>query len=85
MAHSSHNELFSVLTAFSPALRSFDIKTVAVRSSNGEEWQNLITSIICRTEDKAEIEEEHKKLPIIRNDQFAIFLKASSFDYEIFD
>lgn len=66
MSNSSPDELFSMLNAFSPVLRSFDIRIVAVRRSNGEEWQKLITSIICRTEEKAEIEEEQKKLQIIK-------------------
>ena len=81
------DDLNHVLKAFSPALKSIDIRTVAVCSSSEEPWQNLVTSIILSDKTVEEIKAEHEKLPPVRNpnNQFAIFLGAFPFDYSIFD
>ncbi len=79
------DELQSVLDAFSPVLKSIDLRTVVVTHPSGEHWLNLITSIIASEKTVPEVQNEHKNLPAFRNNQFAIFLQALPFDYSIFE
>ena len=79
------DDLYSVLKAISPALKSIDIRTVAVCPSSEEHWQNLVTSIFLSNKRVEEIKVEQEKIPKVRNNQFAIFCDALPFDYLIFD
>jgi len=63
------DDLLPVLKAFSPALKSIDVRTVAVCPASEEHWQNLVTSIFLSDKTVEEIKLEHKKLSIVRNDE----------------
>jgi hypothetical protein len=81
------DDLLNVLNALKPALKSIDVRTVAVCPSSEEDWQNLVTSIIISDKTLDEIKAEHENLRRVRNsdNQFAIFMKAYAFNYLIFD
>ena len=78
-------ELFPVLESFKPALKSIDVRTVAVCPPSEEDWQNLITSIVVSDKTEEEVKAEHKLLPNVRNNEFVVLYQALSFDYEIFN
>lgn len=82
---SAPDELYSILEAFRPFLKSIDIRTFAVRSISDGEWENLITSIIVSEKTFDEVKSIHDKLPKIRNNQIALFLGAFPFDYSVFE
>lgn len=42
---SSPDDLHSVIKAFEPALKSVDVRIVAVKTGEQDKWQNLITSV----------------------------------------
>ena len=76
--------LGSVLDAFKTALKSIDVRTVAVRPK-GDPWKNLITVISISEKTVSEIEIEQKKIPTINNNELAIFSLALPFEYSIFE
>lgn len=78
------DSLCSVLEAFKVVLKSIDIRTVAVRPEGGL-WKNLITAITISEKTVTEVEKDQKKIPIIRNNEFAIFSLASSLDFSLFE
>ena len=82
---SAPDELYSVLEAFRPFLKSIDMRTVAVRSTSDGEWENLITSLTVSEKTLNEVASVQEKLPKIRNNEVALFLTAAPFDYSPFD
>jgi hypothetical protein len=72
------DSLSSVLEAYIRALNSIDVRTVAVRSSPQDEWTNLITSIFVSAKSIEDVQAEHKAIPKIMNERFAIFYKATA-------
>jgi len=85
MSEVSPEDLNSVLRAFQPFLKSIDMRTIAVRPETGEDWENLISSIIVSEKTVEEVTEEYEKLPKLKNKQIALFLFAAPFDYSIFE
>jgi len=81
----SPDELYHVLEAFKPALKSIDVRTVAVCPPSEEHWQNLVTAIFLSDKTVEEIKAEQEKIPQVRNNHFAIFFDAIPFNYLIFD
>jgi len=79
------DELYSVLEAFRPFLKSIDMRTIAVRSPANGEWENLVTSIIASEKTVDKVKCLHDKLPKIRNNQILLFLVAVPFDYSVFE
>lgn len=79
------DDLYPVLEAFKPALKSVDVRTVAVSLQSEDYWQNLVTSIFLSDKPVEIIKAEHTTLPTARNNDFAIFYDALPFDYLIFD
>jgi hypothetical protein len=81
------DDLLPVLESFKPALKSIDVRTVAVCTSPEDDWQNLISSVFISDKTVDEIKAEHEQLPYVRNkeDTFAIFYTALRFDYKFFD
>ena len=77
--------LYSVLQAFRLFLKSIDKRTIAVRPQAGEDWKNLITSIIVSEKTIDEVKKEHGKLPRLKNNQVALLFSAVPFDFSIFD
>jgi hypothetical protein len=78
------DDLLPVLESIKIALKSIDVRTVAVLPPSEEDWQNLITSIIVSDKTVEKVKAEHKQLPNIRNNEFVFFYQALPFDYEIF-
>jgi len=78
------DSLGSVLEAFKKALKSVDVRTVAVKP-NSEPWKNLITVISISEKTVSQIQIEQKKIPSINNNEFAIFFLALPFEYSIFE
>jgi len=74
-------EVYSVLEALKPALKSIDVRTIAV--SLGENWQNLITSVLITEKTVDEVRKEQENMPPLRNNSIALFLKAIPFDYTL--
>ena len=67
-------------------MKSIDVRTVAVKPVPSKDpWTNLITSIFVSEKSVAEVEAEHKTMPKVKNERFAIFLQASPFSRDIFD
>lgn len=85
MTTQAPDELFSVLESIRPALKSVDLRIVAVTPPSKEDWQNLVTSIVVSDKSRDKVRNEHEKFPVIRNNYFAIFFQDLPFDYEIFD
>jgi len=79
------DKLLSVLESLGPALKSIDVRTVAVASPSQEHFHNLVTSIIVSEKTLDEVQNDHRKLPAFRKNEFAIFFQVLPFDYEIFD
>jgi len=79
------NELYPVLEAFRPILKSMDMRTIAVRSPSDGEWENLVTSIIVSDKPFEEVRSIQTELPVIRNKEIELFAFASSFDYSLFE
>ena len=67
------DSVYSILQAFQPFLKSFDVRTIAVRAQSGDEWENLVTSIKVSEKTVEEVEKEHSKLPKLRNNSIALF------------
>lgn len=61
------------------------MRTVAVRPQYGEDWENLVTSMIVSEKTVDEIKIEHEKLPKLNNNQVALFLSVIPFDYSVFE
>jgi len=78
------DELFPVLESLKPALKSMDIRTVAVAPPSKENWENLITSIYVTEKTVDEVRSQHQKIPKLRNNQVAILLATHPLDYTIF-
>jgi len=78
------DSLGSVLDAFKTALKSLDVRTVAVRPK-GEPWTNLITVISISNKKVSELQIEQKKIPPIHTNEIAIFSLALSFEFSIFE
>lgn len=76
-------ELSSILVALKPALKSIDIRTVAVKTSLESDWQNLITSVFMTEKTVDEIRKQQEKIPHLRDNNVAFFLKAIPFDYTL--
>jgi len=85
MGSTAPDELLPVLDSLKPALKSMDIRTVAVATPSKENWENLITSIYVTEKTVDEVRSEHQKIPKLRNNQFAILLDAHPLDYTIFN
>lgn len=85
MGIAAPDQLLSVLEALKPALKSIDIRTVAVTPSSEEQWQNLITSIYVTEKTVDETRNQQKKIPQLRNNNFVLLLNAYSFDYTVFE
>jgi hypothetical protein len=79
----SPDELYPVLEAFKPALKSIDVRIIAVALPN-EEWQNLVTVIFLSNKTVEETKVEQESIPSVQNDYFAIFCDALPFNYLIF-
>ncbi len=80
------DSLSSVLDAFEPALKSIDVRTIAVKPiSSKDPWTNLITSIFVSEKMVDKVEAEHKNIPEGKNERFAVFLKATPFSNDMFD
>jgi hypothetical protein len=78
------DDLYSVLNAFGPALKSIDLRTVALKPQ-GQTWQNLITIMTISEKTVEQMTAEQEKLPIIRNGAFAVFFLAVPFEYRVFE
>ena len=74
-------ELYRVLESFKPALKSVDLRCVAVSTPSEEYWQNLIISIFLSDKTVDEVKKEQKTIPQIRNNYFALFYDAIPFEY----
>lgn len=61
------------------------MRTVAVRPESGEDWENLVTSMAVSERSVEEVEMEQRKLPKLRNGQFALFPFAVAFDFDVFE
>lgn len=79
------DDLYSVLKAFSPTLKSIDVRIVAVTLPTEEHWQNLVTVIFLSDKTVEEIKAEQENLTTIQNNHFAIFCDALPFNYLIFN
>ena len=82
---SAPDELYYVLEAFRPFLKSIDMRIFAVRSPSDREWENLVTSFIVSEKTVDEVKSLQEKLPKIRNNEVALFPIAAPFDYSLFD
>ena len=56
------DELYSVLEALKPALKSMDVRTFAVAAPE-EDWQNLITSVYMTEISVDEVKNQQEKPP----------------------
>jgi len=79
------NELYLVLESFKPALKSIDLRCVAVSPPSENYWRNLVTSIFFSDKTVDEVKNEQKAIPRIRNNFFAIFYDAVPFDYYVLE
>jgi len=79
------DQLHSVLIAFTPVLKSIDVRTAVVCPSSGEELQNLITVIFLSDRTVDEIKAEQKQIPEVKNNYFRIFYDALPYKYSNFD
>jgi len=75
-------ELFSVMQTLRSALKSIDVRTIAVAPESTDEYQNLVTSIFLTEKSVGETEEQQRSIPTFRNkkNDFAFFHNAYSFD-----
>ena len=86
MSEIAPDSLSSALDAFEPALKSIDVRTVAVKPIPSKDpWTNLITSIFISEKTVDAVEAEHKAIPKVKNEWFAVFMKAVPFSRSIFD
>ncbi|MBN2260218.1 MAG: hypothetical protein JW702_06720 [Clostridiales bacterium] len=81
----SPDELFSVLQSLEYAFQTIDLRIVAVKTPTKKEWQNVVTSVIARTESQEVLQKEQKKLPVIKNNDFSIFLHTLPYPSGVFD
>ena len=79
------DELHLVLDAFHSIFKSIDVRTVAVKPTDEESWQNLITTIVISEKTVEDVQKDQKKIPHISNREFAIFSLALPFEYSIFE
>ena len=79
----SPDELYFVLESFKPALKSIDLRCVAVATPSEDYWQNLVTSIFFSDKTVDEVKNEQKTIRKIRNNFFAIFYDAVPFNYSV--
>jgi hypothetical protein len=77
------DELYSVLEALKPALKSMDVRTFAVATPE-EDWQNLITSVYLTENAVDEVKNQQERIPVLRNNEVALFSKAILVDYTLF-
>jgi hypothetical protein len=80
-----YDDVYSVLQAFKPFLKSIDMRTIAVRNQSGEDWENFITSMAISEKSVDEVKKEQSKLPKIRTDKIALFHFPLPFDYSVFE
>ncbi len=73
----------AVLEAFKTVLKSIDVRTVAVKQRAGP-WKNLITAITISEKTVSEAESDQKKIPAIRNNEFAVLSLTSPVDFSLF-
>lgn len=66
MAQGNPTELFYVMKALEPALKSIDIRTIAITPKLESNWQNLITSVFMTEKTVDEVIEEQKNIPLLR-------------------
>lgn len=85
MPECSPDKVDSVLQAFSPFLRSIDMRTIAVKPESDAEWENLVTSINISEKTLDEVTAEYEQLPKLKNKQIALFPFAASLDYSFFE
>ena len=85
MTNYAPDELYRVLESFKPALKSVDLRCVAVSTPSEECWQNLVTSIFLSNKTVDEVKNEQKVIPQIRNNYFALFYDAMPFSYYVLD
>jgi len=79
------DDLYHILKAFSPALKSIDVRTVAVCPPSEEHWQNWATAIFLSDKTIEEIKAKQEKIPKVRNNRIGFFCDTLPFDYLIFD
>jgi hypothetical protein len=60
------------------------MRTIAVRPSPSEDWENLVTSIAISDKSVKEVEMEQSKLPKLEN-QTKLFTFAGDFDFCVFE
>jgi hypothetical protein len=83
---SAPNELYLVLESFKPALRSIDLRCIAVSPPSEEYWQNLVTSVFLSAKTVDEVKAEQKTIPKIRNNNsFALFCNAVPFNSHVLE
>jgi len=86
MPKANPDELYPILEALKPLLKSIDVRTVAVSLDPDKPWQNLITSVCVSPKEEKEIKSELQALPPYPkiNNNFAIFAGVYPFDYTVF-
>ncbi len=86
MPKADPDELYPILEALKPLLKSIDVRTVAVSLEPDNPWQNLITSVCVSPKEEKEIKSELQTLPTYPklNNNFAIFTRVYPFDYNVF-
>ena len=85
MTQYAPENLYSVLTSLSPALKSIEIKTLAVLNPLEQNFQNLVTSIIFSDRTIEEIKEEQKQIPDIKNGPIKFYCDAIPFNIKFLD
>jgi hypothetical protein len=73
------------LESFKTVLKSIDVRTVAVKHCQNEEWQNLITVISISEKSINDIAKKQTKIAQVSNNEFTILTLALPFDYSFFE
>jgi len=76
----SPDELYFVLESFKPALKSIDLRCVAVTTPSEDYWQNLVTSIFFSNKTVDEVKNGQKTIPQVHNNYFGLFYDAVPFN-----
>ena len=84
MSSNNPTELFSVMNALRSALKSIDVRTIAVSPKLGTKWQNLVTSVFMTEKSVDEIKKQQESIPILRNNSICLYLNAYPFDNNFF-
>jgi hypothetical protein len=78
---SSPDDLHSVIKAFEPALKSLDVRIVAVKTCEQDKWQNLITSVFLGGRGVEEVRKGQEMLPQPRTADLAFFVDAFPYSF----